>query len=245
MTGTRSRTLPLLTAFGALALGLTACGSVPGPAPSSSEPAPSASSSSAPSPSTSSPTATSSSAAQSTTASVSPSATPLSAPAGTVVVYEDFSCPHCHDFAEAYGGFLTDLTEEDGVPVEYRVVDFLGRGDPQSWSTRAANAYYCFEEQSQNPARSHAYQAQLFSAAETGGVEDTELVSRAQELDVDIAQCVADRGQAQRTEQANVSLPADGAQGVPAIFFEGTMFDYQEHGEFPDWIQEVTGTEAN
>lgn len=174
-------------------------------------------------------------------ATIPPSAT-ASAPGGPVQVFEDFSCPHCATFHAAYSEPLLAADQDGEVEVQYRIVDFLGRGDPESWSTRAAQAYYCVEGASDGDAELlHQYQTWLFGQAAAGLQSgDSELVEKAAELSggagVDIGQCVAEDGGSGKITAALSDFSDAGLRGVPAVYADGTLYDADEHGELMPWL---------
>lgn len=224
-----SRRLLGLSAVGVLALALTACSSEAEPA---SSPEPSQTTS------------------QSTTAGPSTSPT-ASAEDALVAIYEDFACPHCKSFHEQSGAFFADLAQQhpEDLEVDYRIVDFLGGGDPESWSTRAAQAYYCVREDAAgdgtaDPATAMAttstFQGELFAAAPEG-LSDEELVSTAAELDLDIADCVAQDAHTDQIDAALAGLSADGLRGVPGIVVNGEAYDPEAYGQLHDWVLNSTG----
>ena len=205
MTAPTTRRLLSLTAVSALALCMTACG---GDAEETA--------SSTPSP-TSSPSAS------------------ADQEVSTVAVYEDFACPHCKDFHVGVGGFLTSVAQGGTAEVDYRIVDFLGQGDEESWSTRAANAFYCFRETTEDPNVQHDYQTELCSAA-PAGLSDEQLIAQAEALDGDIADCVTQDGGSAQIQSALDGMSEDGVRGVPSVVVDGTVYDPQSDGDLMDWV---------
>lgn len=61
------------------------------------------------------------------------------ADAPTMEVWFDFSCPHCRDFEEANGPFLSELANNGDANIVYRPVTFVG----QLASVKATNAWAC------------------------------------------------------------------------------------------------------
>lgn len=178
------------------------------------------------------------------TASASPDTTSSSSPSGNaeqetsvVAVYEDFACPHCKDFHYDVGGFLASVEQGGKAEIDYRIVDFMGGGDPESWSTRAAHAFYCFRDTTEDAQKRHEYQTQLFASA-PAGLDDEQLVSRAGLLDVDIADCVAQDGGSDQIETALSEMSQDGVRGVPSVTVDGTVYDPEADGDVVDWVLE-------
>lgn len=165
------------------------------------------------------------------------------APDGPVHVFADFACPHCASFHDAYGEQLHSLARDGEVTVDYRIVDFLGAGDPESWSTRAAQAYYCLEEETDGSAEAlYEYRGWLYGqAAEGEPATDQELVEQAAQLggdaaSADIGQCVAEDGGSEQITAASADFSDAGLRGVPAVYVDGTLYDPDEHGELISWL---------
>ncbi|MGM7669585.1 DsbA family protein [Microbacterium sp. A93] len=169
-----------------------------------------------------------------------------------VQVFEDFACPHCAAFHDHYGGLVHGLVSGGQAAVDYRIVDFLGRGDPESWSTRAATSYYCVEQtlgDSDAAAGTlHGFQTWLFEQAPAQPDDET-LVSQAGEMAGDagdaeeIGQCIAADGTAETIEAAMSDFSDFGLRGVPSVYSpaEGALYNPEEHGDLKLWL---TGSEA-
>ncbi len=164
-----------------------------------------------------------------------------------VEVFEDFACPYCASFHEQYGGVLHGLTAGGQAEADYRIVDFLGGGNPESWSTRAATAYYCFEEESGGSAaaagRLHGFQSWLFQQApEQPG--DEVLAAQAGRMTgggtaaESIETCIAEDGADASIESAMSDFTDYGLRGVPSVYApaEGILYDPDEHGDLVDWL---------
>lgn len=147
------------------------------------------------------------------------------------------------------------LTSGGQADVDYRIVDFLGRGDPESWSTRSATAYYCFEDSLGDGEAAlgtlHGFQSWLFEQAPTQP-DDEALVAQAGEMAggvgnagsaEEVGQCITGDGTAGRIEAAMSDFTDFGLRGVPSVFSPatGTLYDPQEHGDLKSWL---TGSES-
>lgn len=181
------------------------------------------------------------------TTSVPSSPTSTATGAGKVQIFEDFACPHCAAFHEQLGGMVHGLVAGGQAEAEYRIVDFLGRGDPESWSTRAATSYYCLEESlgdGQAAAGTlHGFQSWLFDQA-TIQPDDETLSAQAGEMAGDtgnaeaIGQCITQDGTAGRIDSALSDFSDFGLRGVPSVYSpaEGTLYNPDEHGDFKAWL---------
>lgn len=166
---------------------------------------------------------------------------------GKVQIFEDFACPHCAAFHERFGGMVHGLVAGGEVEAEYRIVDFLGRGDPESWSTRAATSYYCLEDAlGDGPAAAgtlHGFQSWLFDQA-TSQPDDETLAAQAGEVVGDtgaaeeIGQCITQDGTTGRIDSALSDFSDFGLRGVPSVYSpaEGTLYNPDEHGDLKAWL---------
>ncbi|MEV4902576.1 thioredoxin domain-containing protein [Citricoccus sp. NPDC055426] len=164
-----------------------------------------------------------------------------------VQIFEDFACPHCAAFHDHYGGMVHGLVSGGAAEVDYRIVDFLGRGDPESWSTRAATSYYCMEEALGDSDAAtgtlHGFQTWLFEQA-PAQPDDEALVAQAGEMAPDagtadqIGQCITADGTAGRIESAMSDFTDFGLRGVPSVYSpaEGTLYNPEEHGDLKVWL---------
>lgn len=164
-----------------------------------------------------------------------------------VQIFEDFACPHCAAFHEQYGGMVHGLVSGGEAEVDYRIVDFLGRGDPESWSTRAATAYYCLEDSLGDGQAAggtlHGFQSWLFEQATTQPADEA-LVARAGEMAggagsaEEIGQCITGDGAAERIGAAMSDFTDFGLRGVPSVYSpaEGTLYHPEEHGDLKPWL---------
>lgn len=181
--------------------------------------------------------------------SAAPTASTEEATASDIQIFEDFACPHCATFHQQNGGLIHGLVSGGEVDAEYRIVDFLGQGDPESWSTRAGNAYYCMEDSlgaggstgaGDADDKLHAYQTWLFEQA-PAQPEDAVLVSRADELAGDagsIEQCVAEDGGTAQVTAAMSDFADFGLRGVPSVYSlaDGVLYNAGEHGDLRTWL---------
>lgn len=174
--------------------------------------------------------------------------------ASGVQIFEDFACPHCAAFHEQNGGLIHGLVSGGELEADYRIVDFLGQGDPESWSTRAANAYYCLEGSLESGAGSggeaagnklHAFQSWLFEQATTQP-DDAILVAQADEIGGDAAsveQCVTEDGGAPQITAAMSDFSDFGLRGVPSVYStaDSMLYNPEQHGDLRAWLTDRSG----
>ncbi|MGO1884411.1 MAG: DsbA family protein [Citricoccus sp.] len=178
--------------------------------------------------------------------------TPANTAPEQVQIFEDFACPHCAAFHERYGGMVHGLASGGQVDVDYRIVDFLGRGDPESWSTRAATAYYCLEDSLGDGADAqgtlHGFQSWLFEQAATPPGDEALVAQASARAEgtgepEEIGQCITGNGADERIEAALSDFSDFGLRGVPSVYSpaESTLYSADEHGDLKSWL---TGSEA-
>lgn len=169
-------------------------------------------------------------------------------------IFEDFACPHCAAFHEQNGGLIHGLVSGGELEADYRIVDFLGRGDPESWSTRAANAYYCLKGSLDSGSgtgnqaagnKLHAFQSWLFEQA-TAQPDDATLVAQADEIDGDttsVEQCVTEDGGAPQITAAMSDFSDFGLRGVPSVYStaDSTLYTPEQHGDLKTWLTNRAG----
>ncbi|NUL44259.1 thioredoxin domain-containing protein [Cellulosimicrobium funkei] len=174
--------------------------------------------------------------------------------ASEVQIFEDFACPHCAAFHEQNGGLIHGLVSGGELEADYRIVDFLGQGDPESWSTRAANAYYCLEGSLESGygdgdeaavSKLHAFQSWLFDQA-TSEPDDATLVAQADEIGGkadSIEQCVAEDGGTPEINAAMSDFSDFGLRGVPAVYStaDSTLYNAEQHGDLRTWLMVPSG----
>ncbi|GAA1115912.1 DsbA family protein [Citricoccus alkalitolerans] len=170
-----------------------------------------------------------------------------------VQIFEDFACPHCAAFHEQNGGLIHGLVSGGKLEADYRIVDFLGQGDPESWSTRAANAYYCLEDSlGSGPGHDeaaanklHAFQSWLFEQATTQP-DDATLVAQADEIGgraASVEQCVTEDGGAPQITAAMSDFSDLGLRGVPSVYStaDSTPYNPEQHGDLKTWLTDRPG----
>jgi protein-disulfide isomerase len=60
-----------------------------------------------------------------------------------VVIFEDFQCPACAQFEQAYGPLIQQEAADGNIQLTYRIMTFLDNNLNTDHSVRAANAFGC------------------------------------------------------------------------------------------------------
>ena len=179
--------------------------------------------------------------------------------APNIKIYLDFQCPICNLFEDGNSEQLRSWVETGAATVEYHPVSFLdGRGSPNTYSSRAANAAICVANYSPN--NFFDYVDVLFTnqpAEGTPGPENPELISRVKEVGAanqdKIAQCINDKAYATwvsdtTTAALTKKLPGTdiNMQGTPTILVNGQQYPFASQEElvnparFAAWVQQVS-----
>ncbi len=156
----------------------------------------------------------------------------------TIDVYEDFLCPICGDFEEAYGDELEQAAASGRATVRYHPVAILdGLSDPEGYSTLAAATAFCAADAG---VFSTVHESLFATQPDEGGSAWTraQLVSLGRELGAGegFGRCVDGEG-AQRVESATRQgmQEASGPNGfgTPAVLVNGQAADIGDG----DWLE--------
>jgi protein-disulfide isomerase len=176
-----------------------------------------------------------------------------------IVVYVDYQCPVCAVFELPNSEQLKDWVESGVATLELHPLSFLdGRGTPNAFSSRAANASLCVADYSPNSF--FDYNTRLFQSQPTEGApgpENSELIAFAQEVGVtnseQISSCINSKMFGSFIKDATdraLKEPIPGTNlrisGTPAIFVNGqeygwsTMDELASPARFAQFVQLVT-----
>ena len=176
-----------------------------------------------------------------------------------IKIYIDYQCPICAIFELPNYEQLENWVSTGAATMEIHPLSFLdGRGSPNAFSSRAANASLCVADYS--PDNFFAYNTRLFQsqpAEGASGPENSELIAFAQEVGVtnteEVSNCINTKMFGSfikdATERA-LSEPIPGTQqtvtGTPAIFVNGQQYTWATADElasparFAQFVQLVT-----
>jgi protein-disulfide isomerase len=176
-----------------------------------------------------------------------------------IKIYIDYQCPICAIFELPNSEQLENWVSTGAATMEIHPLSFLdGRGSPNAFSSRAANASLCVADYS--PDNFFAYNTRLFQSQPTEGAsgpENSELIAFAQEVGVtnteEVSNCINSKMFGSfikdATERA-LSEPIPGTQqsvtGTPAIFVNGQQYTWETADElasparFAQFVQLVT-----
>jgi protein-disulfide isomerase len=137
----------------------------------------------------------------------------------TVDLHEDFHCPHCADFEEAYGQILADAQSDGTIRLRIFPMSFIDAG-----SAAAANGFACAAESGFGA----AFYAGLF-ANQNLDWSDSQLNQLAERASGDVpaefSTCVSDNRHAAWADSIDAAAAAAGVTGTPAMFIDGQAVD--------------------
>ena len=176
-----------------------------------------------------------------------------------IIIYIDYQCPICAIFELPNSDQLENWVSTGAATMEIHPLSFLdGRGSPNAFSSRAANASLCVADYS--PDNFFSYNTRLFQsqpAEGASGPENSELIAFAQEVGVtnteEVSNCINTKMFGSfikdATERA-LSEPIPGTDqsvtGTPAIFVNGQQYTWTTGDElasparFAQFIQLIT-----
>ncbi len=193
------------------------------------------------------------------TSTPTPTTSPAPADVPNIVVYIDYQCPICQAFEVPNKSQIESWVSSGAATLELHPISFLdGRGSPNEYSSRAANATVCVAEYS--PAQVFKFNSVLFENQPeegTAGPENKELIARTVEVGVTnadkVASCISSKSfgtwVADATDRAlGQKIPGTDFQvdGTPFILVNGKQYTW-ETGEdlvsparFAQFVQSVS-----
>ncbi|EKX63419.1 hypothetical protein Sipo8835_35065 [Streptomyces ipomoeae] len=165
----------------------------------------------------------------------------------TLTVWEDFRCPACKSFEDAYRSTIHELTEAGKLKVEYHLVTLIDGNMGGSGSRKAANAAAC----AQNEGRFPAYHDVLYESqpAETNDdyASDSKLLDLAKKVDgLDSSAfrtCVEDGTHNSWVGKSNKAFQKGGFGGTPTVFLNGTNI-YADRSMTPAKLKQMVEAKA-
>lgn len=191
-----------------------------------------------------------------------PEFTPPPVPGETpveIIIYVDFQCPICAVFELPNSDQIKNWVATGVATVEMHALSFLdGRGSPNAFSSRAANAAMCVSEHS--PDNFFDYNTRVYKSQPTEGApgpENAELISFAEEVGAtnmeQVSSCINSKAFGNwikdATERA-LTQPIPGTDiqvsGTPTVLVNGQQYTWETGEElasaarFAQFVQFVT-----
>ena len=148
----------------------------------------------------------------------------LDAPA-ILVIYSDFSCPHCHDLSPTIRRLIAEYVPGGDLRVVYKPIAFVY----PPYSTYAAQAAICAGEQSRFWEMYDAIWA-LGESAGPQAYDQAQFDQRAQQIGLDVDQFSACYNSADTSDSVQAVLDEaarKGVNGVPTMFLNGEEVIYR------------------
>ncbi|MFM1994547.1 MAG: hypothetical protein RLZZ610_64 [Actinomycetota bacterium] len=196
-----------------------------------------------------------------------PDFTPAPAPGEKpieIIIYVDYQCPICAVFELPNSEQIKNWVETGTATVQMHTLSFLdGRGSPNAFSSRAANASMCMAEYS--PDNFFDYNTRIFKSQPTEGApgpENAELISFAEEVGAtnldQLSSCINEKSFGNwikdATERALTEpIPGTDIQvsGTPTVLVNGQQYTWNTGEElasaarFAQFVQFVTSGGTN
>lgn len=165
----------------------------------------------------------------------------------TLTVWEDFRCPACKAFEQAYGPTVNELTAAGQLKVEYHLVTLIDGGMGGTGSRNAANAAAC----AQDDGKFAAYHEVLFAnqplESDDAYADNDRLIELAGKVDgLDtpaFRSCVEDGRHNSWVAKSHEAFQKGGFTGTPTVLFDGENI-YQDRSMTPEKLKQMV-QEAN
>lgn len=165
-------------------------------------------------------------------------------PKVTLTVYEDFLCPMCGMFEKTYGPTVSKLVDNGDIAVDYYMVGLLGRGDKNSYSTRAGAIAYCVADTDKEAFRRFHSALYYNQPDETAHVlpDNTKLLEMARQAGVAVGEsdpvgkCVKNNIY---VDMVNNQVHNTGIEGTPTIKINGAEVELTPGGDPKTLIDKI------
>jgi protein-disulfide isomerase len=155
-------------------------------------------------------------------------------------LYEDFLCPHCRRFEEAFGPTVNQLIDSGTVAADYYMVAILDSPQTDNYSSRAGGAAYCVGQGSVDAFRRFhsALYAQQPSETAATFPTDAQLVDTARRAgaNTDAADCITER---KFVPMVQGLVRATGIRATPTVRINGTDYDLTSPDDLAQRVKEI------
>ncbi|WP_069172377.1 DsbA family protein [Streptomyces griseus] len=143
----------------------------------------------------------------------------------TLTVWEDFRCPVCAQFENAFRKTITDMADSGRIKVEYHLATIIDGNLGGDGSLRAGNAAACAQDVGKfAPYHDVLYRNQPAETDDAFG-QDSRLIELAGKVDgLDtpaFRSCVRDGTHDSWVQKSNKAFAAGGFQGTPTVLLNG------------------------
>ncbi|MEU0741757.1 thioredoxin domain-containing protein [Streptomyces sp. NPDC006134] len=160
----------------------------------------------------------------------------------TLTIWEDFRCPACKGFEQAYRSTIHELTDAGQLRVEYRLATIIDGGMGGSGSRKAANAAACAQDAGKfTPYHDVLYDNQPAEADDAFGRNDKliELAGKVDGLDTPaFRRCVENGTHDSWVEKSSEAFRAGDFRGTPTVLLDGRNI-YQDRSMTPAKLKQM------
>ncbi|MFD2683408.1 DsbA family protein [Streptomyces phyllanthi] len=143
----------------------------------------------------------------------------------TLTVWEDFRCPACKSFEDAYRSTIHELTAAGQLKVEYRLATLIDGNMGGSGSREAANAAACAQDAGRFPEYHDVLYRNQPAETDDAFAKDSELIEQAKKVEgLDtpaFRRCVEDGTHNSWVVKSNEAFQKGGFGGTPTVLLGG------------------------
>ncbi|MBC9724609.1 thioredoxin domain-containing protein [Streptomyces sp. TRM68367] len=164
-----------------------------------------------------------------------------------LTVWEDFRCPACKVFEQAYRSTIHELTNAGQLKVEYHLATIIDGNMRGTGSRNAANAAACAQDAGKFPAYHDVLYDNQPPETEDAFADKSRLIELAGKVDgLDtpaFRSCVENGTHNSWVEKSNEAFQKAGFQGTPTVLLDGKNI-YQDQSMTPAKLKQMV-QEAN
>ncbi|GHH02468.1 DsbA family protein [Streptomyces lanatus] len=165
----------------------------------------------------------------------------------TLTVWEDFRCPACKSFEDAYRPTIHELTDSGKLKVEYHLATIIDGNMGGTGSRNAANAAACAQDAGKFPQYHdvlYQNQPQEVDDAFAKNSKLFELAAKVKGLDTPaFRKCVENGTHNSWVEKSNDAFKAGGFSGTPTVLLNGKNI-YQDQTMTPAKLKQMVEENA-
>lgn len=160
----------------------------------------------------------------------------------TLTVWEDFRCPACKSFEDAYRSTIHELTDAGKLKVEYRLATLIDGNMGGSGSRNAANAAACAQDTGRFPTYHDVLYQNQPPETDDAFAKDDKLVELARKVDgLDtpaFRRCVEDGTHNGWVVKSNEAFQKGRFGGTPTVLLDGRNI-YQDRSMTPAKLKQM------
>jgi protein-disulfide isomerase len=167
-------------------------------------------------------------------------------PKAVVSLYEDFLCPVCGNFEQAFGPTISKLIDSGAIATDFYMVAILDRPANQNYSSRAGAAAYCVADEDTTPdkqafRRFHAAMyAQQPSETGTSFPTNAQLIETARQAGIvgKVPECI---NNGRYLDMVKGLAAATTVTGTPTVRINGEDYKFSTPDALVAKIKEIVG----